>query len=103
METFVMLTRLTPGALESPKSLESLEKQVMERIRSECRDVEWVHNFAVLGPYDYIDVFRAPDTQNAFKVATLVRTLGHAHTEVWGATEWAKFKDMVRDLPGKSA
>ena len=102
METFVMLTRLAPGALESPKSLESLEKQVMERIRSECPDVEWVHNFAVLGPYDYIDVFRAPDTQSAFKVATLVRTLGHAHTEVWGATEWAKFKDMVRGLPGKT-
>ena len=102
METFVMLSRLAPGALESPKSLESLEKQVMERIRSECPDVEWVHNFAVLGPYDYLDVFRAPDTQTAFTVATLVRTLGHAHTEVWGATEWSKFKDMVRDLPGKT-
>ena len=102
METYVMLSRLAAGALESPKTLESLEKQVMERIRSECPQVEWVHNFALLGPYDYLDVFRAPDTETAFKVATLIRTLGHAHTEVWGATEWANFKDMVRNLPGKT-
>lgn len=102
METYIMLSQLAPGTLNSPKTLETLEKEVMERIRSTCPQVEWVHNFAVLGPYDYLDVFRAPDTQTAFKVATLVRTFGHAHTEVWGATEWAFFKDMVRDLPEKS-
>jgi len=98
--TFVMLTRLSPQALKSPRSLEELEGRVMERIRSECPKVEWVYNLAVLGPYDYVDVFRAPDTETAFKVATLIRTFGHAHTEIWTGLEWARFKDMVRALPG---
>jgi uncharacterized protein with GYD domain len=102
MESYIMLTRLAPGALESPKTLEELEKQVMERIRKSCTDVEWMFNFAVLGPYDYVDAFRSPDAETAFKVAALVRTLGHAHTEVWRAVEWSRFKDMIRDLPGKS-
>ncbi|MEE9613205.1 MAG: GYD domain-containing protein [Desulfatiglandales bacterium] len=100
MPTFIMLTRLSPDSVRSPKSLEELERQVMERIRTECPQVEWVHDFAVLGPYDYLDIFRAPDTETAFKVATIIRTFGHAQTEVWTATEWAKFKDMVRHLPG---
>jgi uncharacterized protein with GYD domain len=95
-----MLTRLSPDALRSPKSLEELEKEVMDRIRSECPGVEWIHNFAILGPYDYLDIFQAPDVDMAFKVATLIRTYGHAQTEVWTATEWGKFKDMVRHLPG---
>lgn len=99
MPTFIMLTRLSPDSVRSPKSLEELERQVMERIRSECPQVEWLHDFAVLGPYDYLDIFRAPDTDSAFKVATILRTFGHAHTEIWTATEWAKFKDMVRHLP----
>jgi uncharacterized protein with GYD domain len=101
MPTYIMLTRLSPGTLQSPKTLEELEREAMNRIRSECPQVEWVHNFAVLGPYDYVDIFRAPDLDTAFKVATLVRTFGQAHTEVWAATEWKLFKDMVRELPGK--
>ena len=33
------------------------------------------------------------------KVATIVRTFGHAHTEVWAATKWRQFNEMVRHLP----
>jgi len=99
MPTFIMLTRLSSQAISSPKKLETLEKMVVDRIRSECPNVEWLHNFATMGPYDYVDIFRAPDAQNAFKVSTIVRSFGHAHTEVWNATEWAQFKDLIRELP----
>lgn len=99
MSVFIMLTRLSPSAVRVPKSLEDIERRVMERIRSECPKVEWVHNLAVTGPYDYIDIFHAPDNETAFKVATLVRTFAHAHTEIWAGLEWARFKDMVRKLP----
>ena len=39
-----------------------------------------------------------PDADTAFKVAAVIRLFGHAHTEVWTATEWEKFKDLIRDL-----
>lgn len=100
MATYIMLTRITPGAVGSPKALEDLERKAMERIRTSCPDVEWVGNYAVLGRYDYLDIFRAPDIDTATKVSTLIRTFGHAQTEIWPATEWQRFKDLVRDLPG---
>lgn len=103
MPTFVMVTRLSSGALRSPRSLEELERQAMERVRSECPGVEWINNYAILGAYDYLDIFRAPDVETAMKVATLIRTFGHAHTEVWPATEWQQFKEIVRNLPGSEA
>jgi hypothetical protein len=28
----------------------------------------------------------------------LIRTFGHAQTEVWPATEWNRFKEIVRTL-----
>ena len=99
MPLFIILTRLSADAIQSPKTLEDLEKRVMDQIRSECPQVEWMHNFAVLGPYDYLDVFRAPDIDTAFKVSTIIRSFGHAHTEVWGAKEWAAYKELIRQLP----
>ena len=103
MPNFVMLTRLAHGALKYPENLEKLERQVMDRVRTECPGVEWSASYAVLGPYDYLDIFSAPDIESATKVATIIRTFGHAHTEVWGATEWQRFKEVVRDLPSGEA
>jgi len=103
MQTFIMLTRLAHGSLGSPDALEKLEGEVMQRVRAECPKVEWSQSYAVLGPWDYVDVFRAPDVDTATKVSTILRTYGHANTEVWGATEWPRFKDMVHELPAVAA
>lgn len=99
MPTFIMLTRLSPDALRSPASLKELETAAMEQIRQRCPHVEWLHNFAVLGPCDYLDIFRAPDIETAMKVATIVRTFGHGTTEVWTATEWQRYKELLGQLP----
>ncbi|HTO60431.1 MAG TPA: GYD domain-containing protein [Bradyrhizobium sp.] len=100
MTTFIMLTRLNPDAVRSPRSLEQLERDVMKRIREECPDVEWLNSYAVLGPYDYLDVFIADDVETAAKISALIRSFGHAQTEIWTATEWDRFKEIVRTLSG---
>lgn len=99
MSTFIMLTRLSHEGLKSPRTLEALGRAVSDRIRSECPDVAWIGSYAVLGPADYVDIFTAPNIETATKVATIVRTFGHASTEVWGATPWKEFLGLVRDLP----
>lgn len=99
MTTFILLTRLSPEAVRSPHALEVLERQAMNAVREECPQVEWLHSYAILGAYDYLDIFRAPDAETATRVATLIRIAGHAHTEVWTGIEWARFKEIVRALP----
>ena len=101
MLTFVMLTRLSPTALRSPASFEELETTVMQQIRSKCPQVEWVQNLAILGPCDYLDIFRAPDHETALEVCTIIRSFGHASTEVWSATEWDRYKELLHKLPKK--
>lgn len=98
MATFIMLTRLSHGALRSPEDLEKLERQVADRIGAECPEVEWSGSYAILGPYDYLDIFLAPDIESATKVATIVRTFGHALTETWAATDWQRFKEIAGSL-----
>jgi len=98
MPTFVLLTRLSAEAVRTPGGIEALEREAMRHIRAECPGVEWVNNCAVFGPYDYLDIFHAPDIETAAKVAALVRIYGHAQTETWAAVEWDRFKELVGEL-----
>lgn len=97
METFIMLTRLSPEAVSRPRFVEKIEKKVVDRIRKACPEVKWIGSYSVLGPYDYVDIFEAPDGEIATKVALLVRSLGHATTETWVATEWDRFVQLARE------
>lgn len=95
MATFIMLTRLSHEALKTPSALQHLEREVKKRIEAECPGVRWIGNYAVLGPCDYLDIFEARDNDEATKVATIIRTFGHAQTETWCATEWSRFKELI--------
>jgi len=98
MQTYIMLTRLSPEAVKNPSTLTDLEKAVADKVEKECPEVKWVSSYAVLGPCDYLDIFTAPDSETAAKVAVIVRTFGHATTEIWNATEWQRFKSIVQGM-----
>ena len=97
--TFMMLTRLDSQAAGTPHALEKLEQDMMRHVTQDCPGTEWVASYAALGPYDYVDIFRAADVDTATKISALVRSYGHSHTEIWPVTEWAQFKRLMRSLP----
>jgi len=88
----VMATRVDPESFDRPSDLEDLEKRAMDAVRRECPSVTWKLSLATMGPYDYIDVFEAPDLVTAQHVSALIRCHGRAHSEVWPATTWTDFE-----------
>ena len=98
MQTYAMLTRLEPDGLQSPTAIEDLERRVMEHVRRVCPTVQWIGSYAMLGPYDYLDLFQAQNLDDASKISAIIRSYGHAHTELWPVTEWPHFKALIREL-----
>ena len=95
MPIYVLATRIDPTALTGPQALEALEKQVTAKIQNDLPEVRWLANYAVLGQYDYLDVFEAPDNDAAARVSLIIRSFGHATTEVWPAIRWKHFEGLV--------
>ena len=96
MSTYIMLTRLSPDAVGQPKFVEKLERKVSDHIRESCPEVRWIGSYSVLGPYDYVDIFEAPDSDSATKVALLVRSFGRGTTETWVATPWDRYVELAK-------
>jgi len=96
MPTYVVLTRLTPEAVKTPGELKRLERVVADHVRRDCPQVKWVANYATLGPYDYMDIFEAPDETVAAKVVMIIRSYGHAQTETWTAMPWERSSPGAR-------
>ncbi|MGH2614156.1 MAG: GYD domain-containing protein [Thermomicrobiales bacterium] len=100
MATYVMLTRLSPDAITDPNTIKELGQRVTDKLHAECPEAKWISSYAVLGPYDYVDLFEAPDNDVAAKVAVIVRSFGHATTEIWPATPWDRFVEVVGSTSG---
>lgn len=98
MPTYVLLTKLSPEALKDYGTPEELNTKITEKIKTHCPQVKWVCNYALLGRYDYLDIFEAPSEEMAAKVATLIRSIGHATTETWSAIPWEKFVSTVGEM-----
>jgi uncharacterized protein with GYD domain len=98
MSTFIMLTKLGTGVSRTAPNLEQLERSAVDHVKEQCPNVRWLHNYAVLGRPDYVDIFTAPDMETAMKVSAIVRTFGAADTEVWPALEWDQFRVLARAI-----
>ena len=98
MQTYILLTRLVSEEASPSFAISKKERAVTDNVRSLLPDVTWTANYAVAGPWDYIDIFQAPGIESAMKVSALTRYSGGAHTEVWPVVEWDAFNKMLGDL-----
>src|SRR3569833_948232 len=103
MQTYVLLTKMSPEALKSPASMEEIEKRAVKHIEKECPEVKWLHSYALLGPNDYLEIFSAPDMEAALKVSAMIFSYGRAHSEVWGATDLISFNAKNHTQPTKKS
>jgi uncharacterized protein with GYD domain len=103
MQKFILLTRMVSEEVHPSFSVQEKSQSVKEKVRELCPDVTWLANYALLGPWDFLDIFQAPNVETAIKLAALVRSYGGAHTEVWPAMEWDEFKGILHQLEGPPA
>lgn len=88
MPTFVMLSRFSPEAFRQPSGFKELARLVSRELRGQCPGVEWKESYSLVGRFDVVDIFDAPDEKAAEKVGMIVRAYGHAATETLMATPW---------------
>ena len=61
MTTFILLTKLSSEILGSPGKRETIGRKWFEKVKKKCPEVKWIDRYALLRPFDFMDIYEAPD------------------------------------------
>jgi uncharacterized protein with GYD domain len=98
MPTFVLMTRLAPEMMENASGRKSRGKEWLKKVESLCPQVKWVAHYAILGPYDFMDVYEAPDAETAHKVSLISRAEGALSVESWQALPYDQYLSILAQV-----
>ncbi len=95
MQTYIILSRLSPDALRDPKGFKKLAERVAEHIKRECPSVVWKESYSVMGRFDTVDIVECNDPKQLEKAVMIIRTYGHSVTETLPGTPWKDFLELL--------
>lgn len=97
MALYILMTRLTPEISADLKKREAIGKEWIKRVDERCPDVKWIAHYAVMGPYDFMDIYEADNEETAAKVSTITSATGALSVETWPALTWPNYIEVIKD------
>jgi uncharacterized protein with GYD domain len=98
MPVFILMTRLAPDSLRDARGRRAMGKEWLKKVKSACPEVKWLAHYATLGPYDFMDIYDAPDTDTAHRVSLISRAEGALTAESWQALPYDRFLEILEDV-----
>ena len=93
MPTYILLTTLTAQGLQTLRSNP-------ERLREVNKDVEELgarvlHQWFMLGPYDFVNIVEAPDAKAVARVSVAISARGSTSLETYEAVDVSELLDLL--------
>jgi len=98
MATYVLMTKLCPELVRDVKHREAIGRKWMRAIAEKCPQVRFVAHYALLGPYDFLDIYEAPNEEIAAKVSMITLSQGAVTAESWTAIEYGRFIELMDEI-----
>ena len=98
MPTFVLMSRLTPDSVHDARGRRAMGKEWLKRVKKLCPEVKFIAHYAILGPYDFMDIYDAPDGESAHRVSLISRSEGAVSAESWQALPYERFLTLLGEI-----
>jgi uncharacterized protein with GYD domain len=104
MKTFVMVTKMSPRNAHLIELGAKLQNRAhnsrawLEQIQQKCPNVHFKAHYAILGYWDFMDIYEAPDEETAAKVSIISRAFGAHEVENWCAIPSERLEKLAAEL-----
>ncbi len=98
MKTFVLMTKLSPEVSRQMKDRAKIGRAWLDQVKEKCPEVKFIAHYALLGPYDFLDIYEAPDEETAAKVSMISLSSGALQAESWVAIPYKRFVELAKEI-----
>lgn len=98
MQTFVLMTKLAPDASKHIQDQAELGRLWLQKVNEKCPEVNFIAHYALLGPYDFLDIYEAPNEEIAAKVSLISLQSGAFQAESWVAIPYKRFVELAKEV-----
>ena len=98
MQTYILLTKLSPEVSKQVKDRAKLGRAWLDQVKEKCPEVNFISHYALLGAYDFIDIYEAPDEDAAAKVSMISLSNGAFSSESLIAIPYKKFLELAEEI-----
>jgi uncharacterized protein with GYD domain len=97
MPTYVLMTKLSPDLLDPP-TRRRVGWKWKKAVEKACPGLKWVAHYALLGPYDFMDIYEAEGEDVAAKVALITQANGALKAESWTALPYSRYLELAKEI-----
>jgi uncharacterized protein with GYD domain len=98
MKTFILMTKLAPQVTSRMKDRAKIGAAWLEEVKEKCPDVKFLAHYGLLGAYDFMDIYEAPDEEVAAKVSMISRANGAVVAESWTAIPYKRIVELAEEI-----
>jgi len=98
MKTFILLTKLSPKVSKNIKKRQEEGVSWLEEVKKKCPKVKFISHYALLGTFDFIDIYEAPDDETAALVSLISRKNGASEAQSLSAIPYKEFIELTKKL-----
>jgi uncharacterized protein with GYD domain len=98
MQTYILMTKLSPDIAKKVGDREQLGRAWMQQVKEKCPEVKFKDHYALLGRYDFLDIYEAPDEETAAKVSLISMSNGALQAESWLAIPYKRFLELTTEI-----
>ncbi len=94
----MLMTKLSPDITAKMKDRARIGRAWLDKVKEKCPDVKFLAHYGLLGPFDFVDIYEAPDAETAAKVSMISLANGALQAESWMAIPYKRIVDLAGEI-----
>jgi len=98
MQTYILLTKLSPDLSKQMKDRQEMGRNWLDQVKSKCPEVKFLAHYALLGQFDFLDIYEAPDEETAAMVSLISQANGASQAQSLPAIPYKRYLELIKEM-----